>query len=105
MSTTNFKTPTYSLVEVQAQVKAQGRKAFTKSAIDCGQDGLGMTTKEMIEFIGNYPNTGFYKTMPSKEVPGAMQDVYRWQAPEGQAVYVKVSLDPRSRVVISFKEK
>lgn len=105
MSTTNYDNPTYSLAEVQAQVKARGRLAFTKKAIDCGQDELGMTTQEMIDFVSSHPDAGFYKTMPAKDLPGAMQDVYRWEAPEGQTVYVKVLLDPRSRVVISFKEK
>lgn len=33
-----------------------------------------------------------------------MQDVYRWQCPNGSMAYVKVSLHPKSYVVISFKE-
>jgi len=36
--------------------------------------------------------------------PGAMQDVYHWQCPNKQMAYVKVSLDPASKVVISLKE-
>lgn len=64
-----------------------------------------MTMEEMIAFVCGHSNIGFHKSMPSRNVPGAMQDVYRWMAPGGQLVYVKVSLDPRSRVVISFKEK
>lgn len=63
-----------------------------------------MTIKEMIDFVCKLPDIGFYKTMPSKDLPGVMQDVYRWQCPNGLMAYVKVSLHPKSYVVISFKE-
>lgn len=48
-----------------------------------------------------------YKTMPAikNSSAGAMQDVYHWRCPSGQMAYVKVSLDPASKVVISLKEK
>jgi hypothetical protein len=99
-------TPTYPLVDVQARIKALGRKAFTSTALGTGQDELGMTVHEMIDFICSRTDTQCYKTMPAAKNsnPGAMQDVYRWQCPNKQMAYVKVSLDPASKVVISMKE-
>lgn len=50
-------------------------------------------------------DTTCYKTMPSMGYPGQMQDVYRWPTPTGQMAYVKFSLGPKGKVVVSFKEK
>ena len=63
-----------------------------------------MTVHEMVDFICSRTDTQCYKTMPSNNVPGAMQDVYQWLCPNNQMAYVKVSLAPGSKVVISLKE-
>lgn len=97
--------PTHSLAEVQAQIKSLGRKAFTSTAIQTAQDELGMTVQEMIDFICSRTDTVCYKTMESEKMPGVWMDVYNWLCPNGtQMAYVKVSLDPESKVVISLKE-
>jgi hypothetical protein len=100
-------TPTYPLVDVQAQIRTLGVLAFTSTAIKTGQDELGMTVAEMMEFICGRTDTDCFKTMPALKnpAPGAMQDVYKWLCPDGvQMAYVKVSLAPGSKVVISLKE-
>jgi hypothetical protein len=97
--------PTYPLVDVQARIKALGRKAFTSTAIATAQDDLDMTVEEMIDFICSRTDTQCFKTMESKNLSGAWMDVYNWLCPnKTQMAYVKVSLDPRSKVVISLKE-
>lgn len=101
-----MQSPTYSLIDVQDRIKALSRKAFTSTAIGTGQNELGMTVQEMIDFVCSRTDTQCYKTMPAKNNPnpGAMQDVYQWLCPNGQMAYVKVSLDLGSKVVISLKE-
>lgn len=97
--------PTYRLVEVQARVAKLGASAFPKKTLDLAQVAFGMTTAELIAFILSRRDTTCYKTMPSISVPGAMQDIYHWTTPSGKVAYVKVSLHPKSKVVIQFKEK
>jgi hypothetical protein len=97
--------PTYELRVIQAKVKVQGLAAFTSEAIRTGQDELGMTSTEMIDLVMSRNDTTCYKTMPSTVYPGQMQDVYHWPTPTGQMAYVKFSLGPRGKVVVSFKEK
>lgn len=97
--------PTYDLKLIQAKVQAQGLTAFTSEAIRTGQDELGLTSVEMIELVLSRHDTHCYKTMPSTVFPGQMQDVYHWPTPTGKMAYVKFSLGPRGKVVVSFKEK
>jgi hypothetical protein len=97
--------PTYDLLQIKAKVKVQGVSAFTSTAIATGQNELGMTVQEMIDMILARNDTLCYKTMPSQTHPGQMQDVYHWQTPYGQMAYVKFSLGPQGKVVVSFKEK
>lgn len=97
--------PTYDLKLIQAKVQAQGSSAFTSTAIATGQNELGMTTAEMIAMILSRTDTACYKTMPSTIHPGQMQDVYHWSTPTGKMAYVKFSLGPQGKVVVSFKEK
>ncbi len=97
--------PTHDLTQIQAKVSAQGLGAFTATAIATGQGELGMTTAEMIAMILARRDTTCYKTMPSVVHPGQMQDVYHWPTPSGKMAYVKFSLGPQGKVVVSFKEK
>jgi Motility quorum-sensing regulator, toxin of MqsA len=97
--------PTYKLVDIQAQIRLLGRKAFTSTAIATAQGELDMTVGEMIEFICSRSDTKCFKTMESEKIPGVWMDAYNWLCPnKTQIAYVKVSLDPRSKVVISLKE-
>jgi hypothetical protein len=97
--------PTFLLVDVQSAIRAQGRKAFTSTAIATAQDELDMTVDEMIEFICSRNDTSCFKTMESEKVAGAWMDVYQWLCPnKTQMAYVKVSLHPGSKIVISLKE-
>lgn len=95
--------PTYELRVIQAKIREQGLRAFTSKAIHTGQDELGLTTTEMIQMILCRSDTTCYKTMPSTTHPGQMQDVYRWATPTGKMAYVKFSLGPQGKVVVSFK--
>lgn len=97
--------PTYDLENIQARVRVEGIRAFTFKSIETGQDELGMTVQEMIDMILSRTDKVCYKTMPSETYFGQMQDVYHWQTPFGQMAYVKFTLGPKGRVVISFKEK
>lgn len=97
--------PTYDLRAIQVEVKTRGISCFTSSAITKGQAELGMTTGEMIEMILSRTDVTCYKTMPSESFPGQMQDVYHWETPNGDMAYVKFSLGPQGKVVVSFKEK
>lgn len=99
------QTPTYDLRLIQGKVLAQGLSAFTSEAIKTGQNELGMTSAEMIHLVLCRADTTCYKTMPSTIYPGQMQDVYHWPTPTGKMAYVKFSLGPRGKVVVSFKEK
>lgn len=97
--------PTNDLKLIQAKVQSQGLSSFTSTAIETGQDELGMTTAEMIAMILSRSDTRCYKTMPSTQYPGQMQDVYHWPTPGDNMAYVKFSMGPRGKVVVSFKEK
>ncbi len=97
--------PSYDLKLIQERVKVQGLSAFTSTAIKTGQDELGMTTTEMISMILARSDTRCYKTMPSTLHAGQMQDVYHWPTPTGLMAYVKFSMGPQGKVVVSFKEK
>ena len=97
--------PTYDLKLIQGKLRVQGLGAFTSKAIQTGQDELGMTTLEMIAMILSRADTTCYKTMPSTLHPGQMQDVYHWLTPTGKLAYVKFSLGPQGKLVVSFKEK
>jgi hypothetical protein len=97
--------PSYDLRQIQAKVREQGIAAFTSKAIATGQDELGMTTAEMIAMILARQDRRCYKTMPSTIHPGQMQDVYHWPTPTHKMAYVKFSLGPQGKVVVSFKEK
>ena len=97
--------PTYALTIVQSQVNKLGAKAFTASALDGGQNELGLTLEEMIGTINSAKESDCYKTMPSKGIVGAYQDVHHLSTPFLQIAYVKFCLHTRSKVVVSFKEK
>lgn len=95
----------YALTAVQSKVNQLGANAFTASAMNGGQNELGLTLGEMINTINSAKETDCYKTMPSNTIVGAFQDVYHLDTPLLQVAYVKFCLHPQSKVVVSFKEK
>ncbi len=97
--------PTYPLATVQQQVATLKAAAFTASAMNGGQGELGLTLDEMLKTIASAKAADFYKTMPSKSVEKAFQDVYHLAAPLEDVVYAKFCLHPLSKVVVSFKRK
>ena len=72
--------PTYKLVDVQAQIRLLGRKAFTSTAIATAQGELDMTVGEMIEFICSRSDTKCFKTMESKKF-----EEFGWTSTTGYA--------------------
>jgi hypothetical protein len=97
--------PTFTLSDVQSMLLKKGVKAFASTAIATAQDELGMTVPEMIDFICSRTDTQCYKTMESEKIAGVWMDVYHWLCPnKTQMAYVKLSLHPDSKIVISLKE-
>jgi hypothetical protein len=99
------KKPTYALATVQSQVNTLQAAAFTASAINGGQNELGLTLAEMIATIHSAKESDCYKTMPNKSISGAFQDVYHLTTPLSDVAYAKFCLHPQSKVVVSFKRK
>ena len=96
---------TYTLATVQSSVNRLQAAAFTASAINGGQDELGLTLAEMIATINSAATGDCYKTMPNSSISGAFQDVYHLTTPLLDVAYVKFCLHPLSKVVVSFKRK
>jgi hypothetical protein len=96
---------TYDLIEVQYEVKTLQAAAFTASALNSGQNELGLTLAEMIATVGSASVRNFYKTMPSQSIQGAYQDVYHLMTPLANVAYTKFCLHPESKIVVSFKRK
>jgi len=97
--------PTYALATVQSQVNTLRAAAFTASAINGGQNELGLTLAEMISTINSAGESDCYKTMPNNSIAGAFQDVYHIKTPLLDVAYAKFCLHPKSKVVVSFKRK
>ena len=98
-------TPSYPLVQVRAQVKILGRKAFSASALNAGRSELGLSSQKMIDLILGCTDKDCFKSMPNNSIAGAMQDVYHLRTPSGKIAYVKFCLHQCSKVVVSFKER
>ncbi|HEY0037069.1 MAG TPA: type II toxin-antitoxin system MqsR family toxin [Longimicrobium sp.] len=94
--------PTYDLSEIQRQIRT-GRYVVTGSS-RAGAELLGLDESDVVACVGLLTRVDFYKSMPSEQVPGMWQDVYR-PTYEGRALYVKLQQrGDRLVVVISFKE-
>ena len=96
--------PHDDLVQVQAEVAAQGVAAFTKTAIDGGR-AMGLTTREMLAVIANLGPSNFYKSMTTLANHTLWQDVYRAATPIGREAYIKVTRRRDGPPVIQFKER
>ena len=94
--------PHCSLERAKALVAEGKVRASTVAVI--GARALGIDDIEgMCEIVMNLAMWNFYKSMTSYETPQVWQDVYRTRTPDGQAVYLKVSV-VNDLLIVSFKE-
>ncbi|PRA28757.1 type II toxin-antitoxin system MqsR family toxin [Pseudomonas poae] len=97
-------TPHYDLVVIKADVRRLGRKAFTRTAEECGE-ALGFGIEEMQGVIYELQNWMLYKSMTTYGDHRVWQDVYHTRS-KGKEIYIKVTYRTDGRPpVISFKEK
>ncbi|WP_160106369.1 type II toxin-antitoxin system MqsR family toxin [Pseudomonas izuensis] len=97
-------TPHYDLTVVKAEVVRQGKKAFTRRALESGYD-MGLTYQLMVQAIGLLERRMLYKSMTSYADHRVWHDVYHMKI-YGTEIYIKVSYRPGGgHPVISFKEK
>jgi motility quorum-sensing regulator/GCU-specific mRNA interferase toxin len=97
-------TPHYDLAVIKADVKRLGRKAFTRTAEECGER-LGFGIEEMQDVIYELRNWMLYKSMTTYGDHRVWQDVYHTHS-KGREIYIKVTYRTDGRPpVISFKEK
>lgn len=96
-------TPHYDLVTAQALVAAQGVNAFTMMALS-GIATMGLTQADAIAAVCSMSRKCFYKSMTTINNHKVWQDVYHVPTTQGFA-YVKITIEPDSRVVIQFKER
>lgn len=97
-------TPHYDLAVIKADVRRLGRKAFTRTAEECG-DALGFSIKDIQEVIYALQNWMLYKSMTTYRDHRVWQDVYHTCSKEKE-IYIKVTYSPDGDPpVISFKEK
>ena len=97
-------TPHYDLNVIKADVRRLGRKAFTRTAEECGE-ALGFGIEEMQGVIYELRNWMLYKSMTAYGDHRVWQDVYHTHS-KGREIYIKVTYRADGRPpVISFKEK
>ncbi len=100
--------PTYDLGEIRALVRA-GKCRVTGTAMDAAA-ALNIDEEDVQDCILRLTSHDFFKTMPSHQIAGLHQDVYR-PVYAGVRLYVKLQimlLGPTRNemaVVISFKRK
>jgi len=97
------RTPHYSLTAMQAQVAVQGMDAFTRTALQGGQD-MGLTRAQMRDVIANLTRRDFYKSMTTYRDHRVWQDVYHARCPNGATAYIKLT-QVADQIVIQFKRK
>jgi len=98
------KRPHYPLVEIQASVRREGRKAFTVTALRGGAE-MGLSVTMMIEVVCTMTRGCFYKSMTTLYDHTIWQDVYIVATFAGEA-YVKVTgFEDGRPPVIQFKRR
>jgi hypothetical protein len=65
----------------------------------------GLTTDVAQFIVQSVSPMTFYKTMPSEQVPGCWQNVYRIPNVGYRDLYVKFTLRTNGKIVISFKPR
>lgn len=97
--------PHYKLTDIQAVVADPTSQPFTMTALRGGL-ALGLTEPEMRKVVIALKRSNFYKSMTTHHDHKVWQDVYHGQAPDGTAVYIKITGYTDGRPpVIQFKEK
>ncbi|MBP1127907.1 MULTISPECIES: type II toxin-antitoxin system MqsR family toxin [Pseudomonas] len=97
-------TPHYDLAVIKADVRRLGRKAFTRTAEECGE-ALGYSIEDMQAVIYELQNWMLYKSMTTYGDHRVWQDVYHTHS-TGTQIYIKVTYRTNGRPpVVSFKEK
>ncbi|MHC8385637.1 type II toxin-antitoxin system MqsR family toxin [Pseudomonas sp. LB3P14] len=97
-------TPHYDLAVVKAEVVRFGKKAFTRRALESGND-MGFNLWQMIQAICALERRMLFKSMTSYVDHRVWQDVYHTTF-HGMEIYIKVSYRPGGgHPVVSFKEK
>jgi hypothetical protein len=94
--------PTYPLAQIKG-LMADGSWIITGTAVD-GAGALGFDRDDVYDcIVYKLCETHFYKTMPAKNKPDCMQDVYHITY-EGVRIYLKLQVRVDA-IVISFKEQ
>ncbi|WP_073524198.1 type II toxin-antitoxin system MqsR family toxin [Pseudomonas fluorescens] len=97
-------TPHYDLALIKTDVRRLGRKAFTRTAEECGVS-LGLSLAQMQAVIYALQHCMLYKSMTTYGDHRVWQDVYHTSS-KGTEIYIKVTYRADGRPpVISFKEK
>lgn len=101
--------PTYPLTEVK-QLIHKGQYRVTRVAFDYAAADFSFNEVDIVQAVLNLRASDFYKTMPSEQLAGLWQDVYKpFFLIAGQQVqaYVKLQItgqrDGDLAIIISFK--
>jgi hypothetical protein len=93
----------YALLHVKELVR-EGKHLITRTALQSAML-MGFLDEDITECICDFLEPShFYKTMPSEQKAGMMQDVYKITY-EGKRVYLKLQINQSGlAVIVSFKE-
>jgi hypothetical protein len=95
-------TPTYPLEQVKGLMRDGSWKVTDTAADSAGE--LGFDEDDIYDcIVVHLSETHFYKTMPAKNIPQLMLDVY-YITYQGVRLYVKLQVRTGA-VVVSFKEE
>jgi len=95
--------PHYPLAAMQAQVAAEGIRAFTVTALNGGR-AMGLTDEDLLSVVAGLRRQDFYKSMTTLHDHRIWQDVYHGKCTGGLTAYIKLT-QVAGRIVIQFKEK
>ena len=97
------RTPTYDLEGFRKEFWSPKALRMTRTAQDTALQ-LGLTLRDVVQVVQSMKRAHFYKSMTSHANHRTWQDVYHvpWGA---LALYVKLTVDDRGRLILSMKEK
>lgn len=97
--------PTYALDTVRWLLQADAFLITRQALRDAFE--LGLDQRQIVAVVEALRPSDFYKSMPSRVMPGLMQDVYRTSI-GSRRLYVKIQIRGSTPidlvVVVSFKE-
>jgi motility quorum-sensing regulator/GCU-specific mRNA interferase toxin len=97
--------PHYDLAKVKKLVSDPESRPFTIAASDGGLS-MGLKDEEMRTVILDLSHKDFHKSMTTYADSQVWQDVYHGVTPDGDAVYIKITLYPDRRPpIVQFKAK